>query len=304
MNRGAGSLNRFISSRTRQIGMGAAGLAAALWGIGGVLAVLTSISGIELTFLRLWMGVALLGLLSFTSGKRINWAALRCSWLGGLLLSADMAMYFSSVKYTSIVDVSVIGAIQPALILICARQLFHERMERTDVMWIALAMLGIIAAVLGPGVKTHRQFSGDLLAVGSLLCWSAFWLVSKRTRQNLDTIRYTFSATLWAAVFITPAAIASGGSLGHVKTSDWFWIALIAVIPGGGDLAMNWAHHYVDASVSSAITCLSPVVAAITALVVLGQPLTLVESLGGVVGLISVAFVAARHQQPLESPLE
>jgi drug/metabolite transporter (DMT)-like permease len=298
------SLKRFIDSRPRLIGLGATALAASLWGVGGVFAVLTTVSGLELTLYRLWMGVVLLGVVSWSSGRRINRSSFRSTWFGGLLLAADMAMYFSSVKLTSIVDVSVIGAFQPALVLICARRFFHERMEHRDVLWIVLAMVGVIGTVLGPGVTTHRQLSGDLLAVGSLLCWTAYWLVSKRTRESMDTIRYTFGATLWAAIFITPVAIMFAGSLGNLHASDWFWIVLITVIPGGGDLAMNWAHHYVDASVSSAITCVSPVVAAVAALLILGQPLTLVQCLGGLIGLTAITFVAAHHRQPLVSPLE
>ena len=304
MSDNGSSLEHFVSTRTRPLGMGAAGLAAVLWGVGGVFAVLTTVSGLELTFYRLWMGVILLGALAIGSGNRINWPAMRASWLGGVLLAADMTLYFSSVKYTSIVDVSVIGSFQPALILISARRLFNERLKSADVAWIVVAMVGVIIAVLGPGVATKRQFFGDTLAVGSLVFWSAFWLVSKRTRQSVDTLRYTFSATLWAAVSITPVAALSGALVGHITRPNLFWIALIALVPGGGDLAMNWAHHFVDASISSAITCLSPVVAGVTALIVLGQPLTLVEGLGGGVGLTAITILASRHRQPLETPLE
>ena len=304
MSENGHSLERFVSTRTRPLGMGAAGLAAVSWGIGGVFAVLTTASGLEVTLYRLWMGVILLGLLSLGSGNRINWTALKASWLGGLLLAADMALYFSSVKYTNIVDVSIIGSFQPALILISARHFFNERLKPPDLAWIVVAMVGVIIAVIGPGVATKRQFFGDMLAVGSLVFWSAYWLISKRTRLSLDTVSYTFSATLWATMFITPVTVLSGNLVGHMTWPNLFWIALIAIVPGGGDLAMNWAHRFVDASISSAITCLSPVVAGITAFIILGQPLTLVEGLGGVVGLTAIAILASRHRQPLETPLD
>lgn len=297
-------LEHFVSTRTRTLGMSAAGLAAVMWGIGGVFAVLTTVSGLELTVYRLWMGVILLGALTLASGNRINWTALKASWLGGLLLAGDMALYFSSVKYTNIIDVSIIGSFQPALILISARHFFNERLKPTDVAWIVVAMVGVIIAVLGPGIATKRQFFGDSLAVGSLVFWSAYWLVSKRTRQSLDAVRYTFSVTLWATVFITPVAVLSGNLVGHMTWPNFFWIALIAFVPGGGDLAMNWAHRFVDASISSAIICLSPVVAGVTAFIVLGQPLTVVEGLGGAVGLTAIAILASRHRQPLEAPLD
>jgi drug/metabolite transporter (DMT)-like permease len=66
---------------------------------------------------------------------------------------------------------------------------------------------------------------------------------------------------------------------------------------------MNWAHRYVDASISSVIGCLSPLVAAGAAMVFLGQPLTAVQVVGVVVGLAAISVVAARHREPVDFPL-
>ena len=67
MSENGRSFEHFVSTRTQPLGMGAAGLAAVMWGIGGVFAVLTTVSGLEVTVYRLWMGVILLGALSFGS---------------------------------------------------------------------------------------------------------------------------------------------------------------------------------------------------------------------------------------------
>jgi len=227
---------------------------------------------------------------------------MRATWLGGIFLAGDMALFYSAVKLTSIVDVTVIGAFQPALVLIAARRLFGERMGRWDVAWIVLAMTGVAVAVLGPGVASHHQLIGDLLAVGTLVSFSAYWLVSKHARQLHDALEYTAGVTIMAAVAITPIVLLSSESLGHVKVGDWLWIFLLTVVPGSGHLVMNWAHRYVDASVSSAISCLSPLVAAVAAIPILGQPLSLVQVGGVLVGLAAIAVVAARHRQPAQSP--
>ena len=117
-------------------------------------------------------------------------------------------------------------------------------------------------------------------------------------------MEYTAGVTIMAAVAITPIVLLSSESLGHVKVGDWLWIFLLTVVPGSGHLVMNWAHRYVDASVSSAISCLSPLVAAVAAIPILGQPLSLVQVGGVLVGLAAIAVVAARHRQPAQSPLE
>jgi drug/metabolite transporter (DMT)-like permease len=67
---------------------------------------------------------------------------------------------------------------------------------------------------------------------------------------------------------------------------------------------MNWSHRYVDASVSSIIGCLSPLVAALAAIPILDQSLTFSQVVGVLVGLGAIAAVAARHRQPTASQLE
>ena len=161
-------------------------------------------------------------------------------------------------------------------------------------------MIGVIATVIGTGAPGHHQLLGDLLATGSLLCWSAYWLASKRAREQHDAMAYTASVTLVAALTMTPVVLLSGQSLERVGSRDWFWIFAMALVPGCAHLMMNWAHRYVEASVSSVIGCLNPLVAAIAAVFILHQFLNLAQIVGVIVGLAGIAAVIARHREPVE----
>jgi len=291
---------RLTNVERQPIGLGASALAAISWGFTGVFAVLALAPGLVLTFYRLWLTAALFVVVLYASGRRLTWTAMRASWLGGVFLAADIALFISAVKLTSVVDVTVIVAMQPALVLIAARQLFGERMGRWGVFWILLAVAGVAVAVLGPGVNSRHELVGDLMAVGALLSWSAYWLVSKHARVLHNAMEYTTGVAIAAAVAVTPVVLVSNESLARVRTGDWLWISLLVLVPGAGNLVMNWAHRYVDASVSSAINCLNPLVAAVAAWVILGQPLTLVQDGGILVGLTAISVVAAQHREPLE----
>ena len=276
-------------------------LAAVSWGFTGIFAVLASAPGLVVTFYRLWLAAALVVIVLYTSGRRLTWAVMRASWLGGVFLASDIALFIVAVKLTSVVDVTVIVAVQPALVLIAARRLFGERMGRWDVFWILLAVAGVAVAVLGPGVNNHHQLVGDLLAVGALLSWSAYWLASKYARVVHNAMEYTTGVTITAAVAVTPIVLLAREPLTRVQAGDWLWICLLVLVPGTGNLVMNWAHRYVEASVSSAINCLNPLVAAVAAWIILGQPLTLVQGGGILVGLAAISVVAAQHREPMES---
>jgi drug/metabolite transporter (DMT)-like permease len=291
-------------ARNQTIGLSGSLVAAVLWGFGAIFAALTFAPGLVLSFYRLWLGSALLVIITYATGRRLTLATMRASWLGGIFLAADMALFYSAVKLASIVDVTVIGAFQPILVILAARRLFGERLGRWDFFWITLAMAGVLATVLGPGASGPHQLLGDLLAFASLLSWSAYWLVAKHARELHGAMEFTVGVTIMAAVTVTPFVFISGQSLAHVKLGDWTWIILLAVVPGSGHLIMNWAHRYVDASVSSILGCLSPLVAAVAAIPILGQSLTVSQIVGVLVGLGAIAAVATRHRQPTPSPLE
>jgi drug/metabolite transporter (DMT)-like permease len=129
-------------------------------------------------------------------------------------------------------------------------------------------------------------------------------LVTKHTRELHGALEYTVAVTVMSAVVVTPIVLLSGQSLADVKLGDSTWIILLAVVPGGGHLIMNWSHRYVDASISSILGNLSPLVAAVLAIPILNQSLTISQVLGVLVGLGAIAAVAQQHRQPTASQLE
>lgn len=293
-----------LSRHERTYGLLGSAVAAVGWGFGGIFATLAPSPGLVVTSYRLWIGAGLLTTVVYGSGRRLSLRSLRAAFLGGLCLVCDMSMFFSAIKLTSIVDATVIGALQPVLVIIAARPLFGERMGRVDALWIVLAVGGVTTAVLGPGIASHHAAVGNLLALGALLAFSAYWLVSKHARAAENALEYTASVTIVAAVLVIPVVLISGQSLTSVPARSWLWICLLAAVPGTAHVIMNWAHRYVDASVSSVIGSSNPIVAAAAAVVILGQPLTVLQICGGLVGVVAIAAVAARHRQSVESPVE
>jgi drug/metabolite transporter (DMT)-like permease len=163
--------------------------------------------------------------------------------------------------------------------------------------------------VLGAGPTGKSELVGDSLAFGSLCCWTGYWLVSKRARaapravapnstgapEPLGSIEYTSAVLLVAAVAMTPITLLAGEHVTTGTALDWLWMLIMVLGPGGvAHLMLNWAHRFVDVSVSSVIVSVSPIVAAASAAVVLGQSLNVVEVTGGLVAVLAVSVVAHR----------
>jgi drug/metabolite transporter (DMT)-like permease len=293
-----------ITSKQSARGLGASGLAAIGWGLSGVFASLAFAPGLVLTFYRSWLGVGLLTAAMLLSGRRITWALLRASALGGILLGGDMALFFSSIKLTSVAVATVIGALQPALVILVARPVLGERVDRRTLAWTALAIVGVGVIVIGAGAPSHDQAVGDSLAVGSLLCWAGYFVVSKRARPKLDALDYTAGVSVAAALTTTVLMLAFEREPGQVRAGDWVWIGLLAVIPSGAHVLMNWAHRYLDVSISSVVGSANPIVAAVAAWIILGQRLDALQIAGGVVGVAAISVVASRRGHAPAGPVE
>jgi drug/metabolite transporter (DMT)-like permease len=290
-------------------GLGASAVATFVWGLSGVFVVLTTQPALVAALERMWLGVPLVAVLLMVSRRRLCWPVLWRSLPGGVLLCGDIALYFSAVKLTSIADATIIGALQPVLVLFIAKPLFHEKVRFADMAWTALAIGGMAAVVLGStGAMAHHGAIGDLLAVGSLCCWTGYWLVSKRARTprrnetsgaasttgGIGNIEYTAGVMLIAAVAMIPVTLLSREHLTAGTLQDWLWLSLLALLPGAAHLLANWAHRFVDVSVSSVIVSVNPVIAAGAAAVVLHQSLDGSQTAGGLIAVLAVLMLARR----------
>jgi drug/metabolite transporter (DMT)-like permease len=99
-----------------------------------------------------------------------------------------MTMFFSAVKLTSVAVATVIGALQPVLVLFVAGSLLGERVGRRMVAWTALAIVGVVVIVIGAGVPAGDERLGDLLAVGSMVCWAGYFVASKQAAPGHDAL--------------------------------------------------------------------------------------------------------------------
>ncbi|MEY2565709.1 MAG: hypothetical protein QOE35_238 [Actinomycetota bacterium] len=265
------------------------------WGFGPILIKEIEVPGLVLAFWRLWLGFAVMALAMAATGRRVRWASVRRSAIGGACFGVNVALFVSAVQRTSVAEVTLISSFQPVLVLLVAGPLFGERPGRREIGLVAAALVGVAVFEAGAARGPVWSLSGDVLAVGALLTFTGYYLASKQVREHLDAIEYMACALLVAAAVVTPIAVLSGQPLGAVHGASWMWLALFVLFPGAlGHFLVNWAHAFVDVTISSVIVVGLPVVAALLALVLLGEPLGPLEVAGGLVVITCVAAIAVR----------
>jgi drug/metabolite transporter (DMT)-like permease len=270
--------------------------AVGVWGGVAVVARLVDeIDGLVLGMHRLWIGAVMTLLVFSVRGGRLSWRLMRLCLPGGLAFALDIAMFFSALKHTTVANATVIGALQPALLMLVVGRLFGERVTREAIVWTVVAIGGVGLVVFGSsGAPVWSPF-GDLLATGALFAWTWYFVASRQARRDLSALEFLVGMTLVAAIALTPAAMLSGNRIDPGSVGDWAWIAVLAVGSGGlGHLLISWAHDHIDLSVMSLLTLAVPVVATLSAALFLDEPLVAVQLVGLAVVLGALGLVVLR----------
>jgi drug/metabolite transporter (DMT)-like permease len=254
---------------------------------------LSHVAALPFAFFRLWMGAAvMLGVLAL-AGRRLSLSVLRRAAPSGVLFAANIAFFFSALKLTSVADVLIVAALQPALTLLVAGPLFGERVTVHEVAWTALSLVGVVMVVVGSSGTPVWSLAGDLLAAGALFAFTIYWLLSKQVRKQIPAIEYMTAVTMTAALVITPIALVSGESF-SVRWQDWLWLVLFVAGAQAGHSLLAWSHAQVDVTISSLLILIEPAISAVAALIILGEPLPPLSIAGGLLAIGAVGAVVWR----------
>lgn len=279
--------------RRPTLGLVAVGLSVVFWSWSNVASKTVDSSGLVVSFYRLWLALPVLWLIPLLSAgmrSRLDREWLRASLIGGCLFGLHQLFFFTSLKQTSVVNVSMIGALQPVLVLLVAGRMFGEWVTRAAIARAAVALAGTVLVVSGSRGTPAWSPLGDLLAVLNLLTFTGYFLASKRLRAGVGAGEYVIGMTTVAAVVIAGACLLRGEDLASPRGGDWLVLAAIALVSGTlGHIFTNWAHAHVSAFVVSVLILGTPVLAAGGAAVVLDERLGPLQLAGGAIVMAAVA---------------
>ncbi len=268
--------------------------AVVVWG-GSTVAIkqVEGVTAIGVACYRIWVGAVVVTLLFVATGGRVTRALVRASLWGGLTFTADLVLFFSAVQETSVANATVIGALQPLLVLAVGSRLFGERARAVEVAWGAVAVAGTALVVLGGDGGGANGLDGDLLAVGALVAWTAYFVCTKRARATLTAWEYLTGMAIVAAVAVLPLPLLFEGTLRAPDVGAWAIIVYLAVVNGLlGHFLMSWAHGHVTLLGVSLLTLGIPVVSAAAAWLWFDEPLAAIQ-VGGMAGvLVALGFVS------------
>ncbi len=229
--------------------------------------------------------------------KAWTWLELRGLLLLGIFgVIANQLFFVLGLAWTSVAHAAIIMTLMPVLVLLFAAFIGQENIT-------ARKVAGMIVAAAGVGVlQLERRSGSGATLLGDLctfLCGISLAMFTVRSKQLME--RYgnlTINTVAYAggAVAIAPLTLWLSWRYGLTRASAaaWWSVAYMSVFSSVlAYFIYSYALTYMPASRASAISYLQPLGATVLAVALLGEPVTTVLAIGGILVLTGV-FVTER----------
>jgi drug/metabolite transporter (DMT)-like permease len=229
--------------------------------------------------------------------------------LKSLLLLALMepGLYFLfetfGLQYTSATKTSLIIATIPIVVLVLSAFFLKERLRPINMLGIVISLAGVAMLVFGGRVQTalNGMMFGDMLIIGAVLAASVYMILTRRLGESLSSLQITGMQIIFGALLFFPLFLWDLPKLNWQEVSRESFIALIVLTifaTIGAFLCYNYALTRIPAA--QAAVCINgiPLVTACGAWALLGETLTSMQLMGGILVLVSVLL--ANHTPKIE----
>lgn len=128
------------------------------------------------------------------------------------------------------------------------------------------------------------------LALGNVVLFAVFFLVSKASRDHMGTLPFLGGALTVAAVLVSVYVSLTGDTVASAAGTDLLFAAIVAAGPGFvGHVVMTWPLQWVPANVPPVMRLALPVLAGTWAWVFLGETVGWWHLVGGAIVVAGVA---------------
>lgn len=214
--------------------------------------------------------------------------------LGIIGNAAYQSMFIWGLKYTSAANGSLIINATPIVVGLFGALLGIERMRLGLAFALILGFMGVMIVLIPNRTSLSAQnLQGDLLMVGSMLSWAIYTLGVRRYATGMDPIYLT----TWTIVSGTVCLVLFNGS--SLFNANWSlysagaWFGLAYSVVGSlviSYLLWNMSVQRVGGVRTTIYISMIPLVAAVSAWVVLDEPITIYHFIGGVLIFCSVSL--------------
>ena len=263
---------------------------------------------LALTFFRFLFALPFIfGLLFFRERENLiprgkQWLPL--IFLGFIGTFCYHALFFTSLKYTTAINSSLIGALNPIVTSLLAAVFFAEHLTRRRLLGLILSFCGVFLVITNGSLQVVTQLrfnQGDLVMLAAVCCFSVYALLGNRfmKRFNLSPLMLTSYTFLICVIIAFPFMLRENpSSYIHAATAGgWLSILYMSIFASVlGYLIQMVSIQHIGASRTAIFINLVPIFTIIQSITLLGESVTPLKLLGAAI-VVSGVYLTTRPER-------
>ena len=260
----------------------------AIFGTIGLMVRKIPVSSGELALYRAVMATVLIGGYLLITGQKIPFGKIKKELplllLSGCAMGFNWILLFQAYRYTTVSVATLSYYFAPVIVTLACPILFKEKLGAKQWICFAMSTLGIVLITgIGDLSVGSNHFLGIVFGLGAACLYASVILLNKFIR-HVEGIHRTFLQFVAAVIVLLPYVLCTGGiHLEVLNTSGWICLVLVGVVHSCVAYCLYFSSlKELPGQKAAILSYIDPLVAVVLSVTVLGEPMGLMQIIGGV----------------------
>ena len=250
----------------------------------------SNVHGLAMAFWRCWIAFAVLAVLILIMRKSFSFERFLTSAPAGICFGSSMGLFFWAAKITSILNATLITILLPIPLTIASFFIFREKITVRHIVVSIIAVCGAMLIVASGSSSGTGDLKGDLLAVVAVFISAGYFVFSKKALLTVPLLEFQAGVFAWGGFVLIPMVIATQASVVAQSNADLGRIFMVALIPMGGHLLLNYSHGKAPLNLIAVFQLIVPVVSTLLAYWILTQPVSVFQGVGMAIVILTLGI--------------
>ncbi len=259
---------------------------------------LGELSAFELALARFTLSGAAFGALLWHRRVRVARAdLLALAALGVVAIPLNQGLFLTGLAWTTAGHAALLYALTPIFVLLFSRARLGERATLAKAAGIAVAFAGVVVVLFARSAVSlggpASQLTGDLLVLAGVLAWAVYVVGGKPYAERYGAVATTGLSVVFGSLVYLPFGLGLSrlDRFARLSPAGWTAIAYLVVLTSVLSYLMYyWSLARTEASRVAIWSNLQPVMTALLAWALYGEPLTAPFVAGGAMVLAGVVL--------------
>ncbi len=201
--------------------------------------------------------------------------------LSGMAMGINWILLFEAYKYTTVSAATLSYYFAPVIVTVVSPFLFKEKLTGKQILCFVMSTIGLVL-VNGAALGGGNDLLGVLFGLGAAVFYACVILLNKFIK-GVTGIHRTFLQFLSAIVILIPYVACTGGvTLWALDAVGWVCLLIVGFVHTGVTYCLYFSSlKELPGQQAAILSYIDPLVAIVIGVLVLGEPLSAQQLIGG-----------------------